>query len=75
MWGVHVIFRSPYERKYKVPETNAEGRFPIECLVPGLKYNLARYDESGVLDFADVKWPDLTFSNLVVKTGRDTRSG
>jgi hypothetical protein len=67
--GLHVIFRSAYEKKYKDPETDAEGRFQIECLVPGLKYNLARYDESGALDYEDLKWTDLAFSNLVLKPG------
>jgi RNA polymerase sigma factor (sigma-70 family) len=66
--GLHVIYRSAYEPSQD-PQTDAEGRFRIERIVPGLKYNLARYDPDGAVDFAEIKWTGLAFSNLVLKPG------
>jgi hypothetical protein len=48
---------------------DTEGRLQIECLAPGLKYDLARSEESEALHFADVKWADLAFASLVLKLG------
>jgi hypothetical protein len=66
--GLHVIDHSAYKPRQD-PQTDAEGRFRVESLVPGLQYNLALYDADGAVDFSDIKWTGLAFSNLVLKPG------
>src|SRR5262249_35393807 len=61
--GLHVVNRTPYKPSQD-PKTDEEGRFTVECLVPGLKYNLALYE---VTDFHGVKWTGLAFANVVLK--------
>jgi hypothetical protein len=66
--GLHVVFRSAYKPS-RDPNTNNEGRFQADGLVPGLKYNLTLYDADGAVDYEDIKWTGLVFSNLVLKPG------
>jgi len=51
------------------PVTDADGRFKVEGLVPGLKYNLAWVDQLGAFDLEHFRWKGLAFSNLVLKPG------
>jgi RNA polymerase sigma factor (sigma-70 family) len=66
--GLHVVERSGYKPSPD-PVTDEDGRFKVEGLVPGLKYNLAWMDQNGAFDFDQIKWKGLAFSNLVLKPG------
>jgi RNA polymerase sigma factor (sigma-70 family) len=66
--GLHVVNRSAYQPSSD-PKTDNEGRFKIECLIPGLKYNLVQMDSSGAFDFDQVKWTGLVFKGLVLQAG------
>jgi RNA polymerase sigma factor (sigma-70 family) len=63
--GLHVIDRSAYKPSQD-PATDAEGRFRVASLVPGVKYNLAQYDPTV---FAEFRWTGLAFANVVLKPG------
>jgi RNA polymerase sigma factor (sigma-70 family) len=66
--GLHVITRWAGKPSLD-PHTDDQGRFRIERLVPGLKYNLALVEEQGAIRFEQIKWPGLVFSNLILKAG------
>ncbi len=51
------------------PHTDEQGRFRVERLVPGLKYNLALIDERGATSLEQIKWEGLVFANLVLRPG------
>jgi hypothetical protein len=51
------------------PVTDEDGRFKVEGLVPGLKYNLAWMEPDGAFDPDNFKWKGLAFSNIVLKPG------
>jgi RNA polymerase sigma factor (sigma-70 family) len=65
--GIHVVARLP--GKNPDPRTDENGRFKVECLIPGLKYHLAWMDTSGAFDEDHFRWKGLVFSNLVLKPG------
>jgi protocatechuate 3,4-dioxygenase beta subunit len=81
--GLHVIFREPDAPLW----TDAEGRFRVERLIPGLKYNLALTDGTvdftpaallgpeGAMDLTKIKWAGLAFSNLVLRPGETKNLG
>jgi RNA polymerase sigma factor (sigma-70 family) len=50
----------------RFPRTDAEGRFRIEGLIPGLKYNLAPYDRKQT---GQVRWQGLAFTGVVLEPG------
>jgi RNA polymerase sigma factor (sigma-70 family) len=59
--GLHVVVHWAYQKKPDpTPRTDAEGRFRVEALVPGLKYNLA---------WLDAGRSGLAFSNLILEPG------
>ena len=66
--GLFVVYRSPY-KAFPEPHTDADGRFQVDRLVPGLKYNLALYDRNGAVSPDQVKWLGLAFSNLILGSG------
>jgi hypothetical protein len=66
--GVQAAFRSSPSAN-RDPRTDAEGRFRVDSLVPGLRYHLAVYDGVGALKIEDVKWTKLVFRDLVLKPG------
>ena len=66
--GLHVITRFAGKPRLD-PRTDEEGRFRVDRLIPGLKYNLALVDERGAASFEQVKWEGLVFANLVLKAG------
>jgi hypothetical protein len=70
--GTHVVERSGYKPSPD-PQTDAEGRFKVEGLAPGLKYNLALADMA--FDFDQIKWQGLVFANLVLKPGENKDLG
>jgi RNA polymerase sigma factor (sigma-70 family) len=72
--GLHVIDRSAHKPNQD-PKTDAEGRFRVEGLIPGLKYNLALYDPSGFVDYSEIKWDGLAFSKLILKPGEEKDLG
>jgi len=65
--GLHVIERSAYKPS-QAPRTGAQGRFRVEGLIPGLKYNLA-LPRTGPVDSTELRWSGLAFSNLVLRPG------
>ena len=67
--GLHVIARVG-GKPNSDPRTDEEGRFKIEALVPGLKYNLALVDERGATEFEQIKWEGLVFARLVFQPGQ-----
>jgi hypothetical protein len=66
--GLYVIERSGYKPS-RDPRTDEQGRFRVEGLVPGLKYNLAWYDRNGAVLPEDGKWVGLAFTNLILQPG------
>jgi hypothetical protein len=66
--GLHVTDRSVYKPS-RDPVTDEEGRFHIDGLIPGLKYNLAVIDPTGARRLEEVKCQGLVFANLVLKPG------
>ncbi len=72
--GRFVAERSDYKPKSD-PRTDEQGRFRVERLVPGLKYNLALMDEEGATSLEQIKWPGLVFSNLILKAGETKELG
>ncbi|HJT77281.1 MAG TPA: carboxypeptidase-like regulatory domain-containing protein, partial [Gemmataceae bacterium] len=65
--GLHVVTHFAGQPSLD-PKTDGEGRFRVEGLVPGLKYNLALY-ERGAVDFEQIRWDGLAFRGLVLKPG------
>jgi hypothetical protein len=53
----------------RFPRTDAEGRFRVEGLIPGLKYNLALYDRKKTTIRGQVTWQGLAFTGVVVEPG------
>jgi RNA polymerase sigma factor (sigma-70 family) len=51
------------------PVTDEDGRFEVEGLIPGLKYNLAWMELDGAFDEDHFKWKGLAFSGLILKPG------
>jgi protocatechuate 3,4-dioxygenase beta subunit len=72
--GLHVVERIG-GKPSRDPVTDADGRFEVEGLVPGLKYNLAWMDQDGARDLEQVKWKGLAFANLVLKPGESKDLG
>jgi RNA polymerase sigma factor (sigma-70 family) len=66
--GLHVVARFA-GKPNPDPVTDADGRFKVEGLLPGLKYNLALMEPNGQFDPDHFKWKGLAFSNLVLKPG------
>jgi RNA polymerase sigma factor (sigma-70 family) len=66
--GIQPVFRA-VGTPDRVPRTDAEGRFRADGLVPGLKYNLAVYDDSEARSSEEVRWTRLVFRELVLKSG------
>jgi hypothetical protein len=66
--GLHVVDRSAYKPSPD-PRTDEQGRFRVEGLIPGLRYNLALVDEKGATRLEQVKWEGLAFRDLVLKPG------
>jgi hypothetical protein len=66
--GLHVIENVAWKPSTQ-PRTDEEGRFTIQALVPGLKYNLALEDERGAIELEQIKWKGLVFSKLVLQPG------
>jgi protocatechuate 3,4-dioxygenase beta subunit len=66
--GLYVVDPSAYAPR-RDPRTDAEGRFQVEGLVPGLKYNLAHVNTEGATDLDQVKWVGLVFRDLVLTPG------
>jgi hypothetical protein len=64
--GLHVVARLGHQPSPD-PRTDADGRFEVTGLIPGLKYNLA-WAEFGFC-FDKHKWKGLVFSNLVLRPG------
>jgi hypothetical protein len=69
--GIHVVYRSGY-RPSPDPRTDEQGRFRVEGLVPGLKYNLAWPDRDAA---PQQKWKGVVFRNLVLKPGENKDLG
>jgi RNA polymerase sigma factor (sigma-70 family) len=67
--GLHVIERWGGKPTLD-PNTDAEGRFRAESLVPGLKYNLALYDPSLDAFYKGTQWKGIVFTNLVLEPGQ-----
>ncbi len=61
--GLHVVQHIAGQPRLD-PRTDEQGRFRVERLVPGLKYNLALIELG-----AQPKWEGLVFANLVLKPG------
>jgi hypothetical protein len=72
--GVFVDERSAYKPS-RNPRTDDQGRFRVEGLVPGLKYNLALYDSNGAVLPEQVKWLGLVFTDLVLQSGETKELG
>jgi RNA polymerase sigma factor (sigma-70 family) len=66
--GLYVVDPSAYAPR-RDPRTDAEGRFQVEGLVPGLKYNLAHVNTEGATELDQVKWVGLVFRDLVLTPG------
>ena len=64
----HTLDNCPRVLAHNIPIKgwNDQGRFRIEGLIPGLKYNLALMDASGASEF---ERNGLAFANLVLKPG------
>jgi hypothetical protein len=72
--GLHVISRFAGQPDLS-PRTDEQGRFRVERLIPGLKYNLALLDDRGAFRFEQIKWEGLVFSGLIVKAGEAKELG
>jgi hypothetical protein len=72
--GVPVVKRSGYKPSPD-PRTDAEGRFSVAGLVPGLKYHLAWPETDSAFEPDQIKWKGLAFSNLVLKPGESKDLG
>jgi RNA polymerase sigma factor (sigma-70 family) len=72
--GLHVVEHIGYQPSPD-PRTDEQGRFRIERLVPGLKYNLALMDERGATKVEEIKWLGLVFTELVLKPGESKELG
>ncbi len=66
--GLHVVEHIAYKPNPD-PQTDEDGRFRVEGLIPGLKYNLALMDARGATEVEQIKWIGLAFTNLVLKPG------
>jgi protocatechuate 3,4-dioxygenase beta subunit len=51
------------------PKTDEDGRFHVERLVPGLRYNLAQFEYDATLGPGEYRWEGLAFRGLVLKPG------
>jgi|GEM_PF-3282058 len=69
--GIHVVYHSAY-RPSPDPRTDEQGRFRVEGLAPGLKYNLAWPDRDAA---PQQKWKGLVFRTLVLKPGENKDLG
>ncbi len=67
--GLHVVQHFAGQPSLD-PRTDEQGRFRVERLVPGLKYNLARIELG-----AQIQWEGLVFANLVLKPGESKDLG
>ena len=72
--GLHLIEHIAGQKDL-TPHTDEQGRFRIERLVPGLKYNLAWVDEKGAMTLEQIKWEGLVFANLILKAGESKELG
>ncbi|HEY7312754.1 MAG TPA: sigma-70 family RNA polymerase sigma factor [Gemmataceae bacterium] len=72
--GLHVVTRFAGQPSLD-PRTDAQGRFQVERLVPGLKYNLALTDARGATRIEQIKWPGLVFRKLILKVGETKELG
>src|SRR5207247_6888358 len=72
--GLHVVERVA-GRLDPDPKTDGQGRFQVEGLIPGLKYNLAQIDAEGATDFEQIRWPGLAFRDLVLNPGESRDVG
>jgi RNA polymerase sigma factor (sigma-70 family) len=72
--GLHVIEHSAYKPS-RDPLTDGEGRFHIEGLVPGLTYHLALVDDKGAVEFDQIRWTGLVFTNLILNPGETKNLG
>jgi protocatechuate 3,4-dioxygenase beta subunit len=72
--GLHVITHIAGQPDLS-PRTDEQGRFRVERLVPGLKYNLALIDDRGAFEFEQIKWEGLVFAGLVLKAGEAKELG
>jgi hypothetical protein len=64
--GLHVFVRWAYRSKPDyTPRTDEEGRFRVVGLIPGLKYNLAKYEADTPMG----RNVGLAFSDLVLQPG------
>jgi protocatechuate 3,4-dioxygenase beta subunit len=70
--GLHVVERFA-GKPSPDPVTDEDGRFKVEGLIPGLKYNLGWMDQTDRFDLE--KWKGLAFSNLVLKSGETKALG
>lgn len=81
--GLHVFSRwvrrlgmMPPDKPDPDPRTDEQGRFRIDHLVPGLKYNLALVDDrGGAARFEQIKWQGLVFAQLILKPGEAKELG
>jgi RNA polymerase sigma factor (sigma-70 family) len=69
--GLHVITHIAGQPSLD-PRTDEQGRFRIERLMPGLKYNLALYDAR---EAEPAKWQGLVFDKLILKAGETRELG
>jgi RNA polymerase sigma factor (sigma-70 family) len=69
--GLHVITHIAGQPSLD-PRTDEQGRFRVERLVPGLKYNLALYEARGA---EQTKWQGLVFDKLILKAGETKELG
>jgi len=67
--GLHVVQHFAGQPRLD-PRTDEQGRFRVERLVPGLKYNLALIELG-----AQTKWEGLVFANLILKPGESKELG
>ncbi len=72
--GLYVSERRAGQRDLE-PHTDEQGRFHVERLIPGLKYNLALMDASGARRIEQIKWQGLVFAKLILKAGESKELG
>jgi hypothetical protein len=72
--GLHVITHFAGQPNL-TPRTDEQGRFRVERLIPGLKYNLALIDDRGAFEFEQIKWEGLVFGGMAFKAGETKDMG
>jgi RNA polymerase sigma factor (sigma-70 family) len=72
--GLHVVLRAVGTPNLD-PKTDGNGRFHADSLVPGLKYNLALYDDAGAVGFDQIRWQGLAFRDLILKPSENRTLG